>query len=295
MLVRHMISRLPEELLDNILEHFRDDRASLNACSLVSTRWVYPSQRLLLSQLCVSLGSWYFGIPTVLVVFKGYPRVIRHARVLKFRVCKGYKLLCDGTEQRFCVDPPAVLDILSVMTNVQTLIFDGLQLLGKVPWGIFLPFQHVAQPQSDHLRIKKLVIKDCEVFFDGHSKSCTKDPISEILSLFHCIEELSIGGVFSPDPVDMHNQCCSALVNPILVQSLTVELKRWSVVAWVVSRFAHILDTCNITSLKFVCSRMVDATIINGLLPHVPNVRTLSVDVEHTFERGFNYSYCKHP
>ena len=60
---------LPQELVDKILVHLRNDNKALRNCSLVAKSWTYPSQKLLYTNFVISpikYGTWQeIASPTI--------------------------------------------------------------------------------------------------------------------------------------------------------------------------------------------------------------------------------------
>lgn len=93
-------SEIPQELLENILDFFPDDKATLGKCSLTCRNWTYPAQRHLHHHVEVSfLCRWHYrGLPPHLNTRYTLPRVARMVRSLAIRRESCRDLYCDNDE-----------------------------------------------------------------------------------------------------------------------------------------------------------------------------------------------------
>jgi len=105
-------TRLPQELVDGIIDELKNDVASLRSCSLVSSSWAYRCRKYLFETVhlptCL-LQKWLERIPVNLATS---PDPHRHVRSLSLHLATG--------SAAFCI-PEAFADHLSSFTQVSKL------------------------------------------------------------------------------------------------------------------------------------------------------------------------------
>ena len=107
-------ARLPQELIDSVIDELRHDVGSLRACSLVSKPWVYRSRRYLFATVhlptCL-LRKWLERVP----VHPNSTPLGPHCHVRSLSLQPG-----TITSAPFCI-PETFVDHLSSFTQVSTL------------------------------------------------------------------------------------------------------------------------------------------------------------------------------
>ncbi|TCD62469.1 hypothetical protein EIP91_006817, partial [Steccherinum ochraceum] len=133
----HPISPLPLELIDLILDHLYDDRASLVACSTVSKLWLSGSQHHLFHTIHLISRSPDHSLEAAYVFFSRSPQLCPHVRTLHIRAAVDMTQEVVKLEStpiptgrpfvpREGVELYRLVRFLRMLGNVHTLILRGL-------------------------------------------------------------------------------------------------------------------------------------------------------------------------
>ena len=143
-----LVMNIPQELLDEIFKNLpRDDKKSLQSCSLVSKSWLEPSQRLLFAGVTIRFDDFQSWVDNISPTNIG---LLRHVRALEyFRQPKTlYSSSGDLIWKREVHDPRfsvyTLRDYLPTFSQLQALGLRHMDIEPTIPQHLelFVAFQH---------------------------------------------------------------------------------------------------------------------------------------------------------
>lgn len=268
---------LPQELVDQIVGFLRRDKRALQSCTLVCRSWLHTSRSHLFYELNVFTNQWYFGLPTFLIALQSCPDIIYYVKSLKIAKHASSGPLSSGGAYQHSIDARIVMEVLSVMVNLHTLVIEDLRLYEQVPWEAPIPSSPL--PRRSPFQLKKLVVNHCLLCVERVS-SRKAQPLLSLLNAFDEIEELSIKRTTLwevPHPI-------SAPISQIIGQALRaryleVDFGSYSPSSIFLDTLLEVLDPSHLRSITFRCENNEDGGNIGAFLSHTPNLRRLHIDV----------------
>lgn len=126
------MSRLPQELVDHIIDHLYDDPPTLRTCAAVCSQWLPPSRVHLFSKVHLDLGPQDGSCERLLVVFDAAPQLVPCVKELRIVAdCSQSQDLEDAIPDSTAIFLPI---LLKTFTHVRRLELTASEAFSPASW-----------------------------------------------------------------------------------------------------------------------------------------------------------------
>ncbi|KAF8655819.1 hypothetical protein AX16_002904 [Volvariella volvacea WC 439] len=176
---------IPQEIIDNIIQHLSDDKLSLKSCSLVSRSFTSPSQRRLFYDFSVHVRDYGnmldFNVERLRRMLSDLWTLLEYVHVLRIQV-----ELCGP-------NTPALIEVINRISNVEELFINTNVCPLAIPERSEIGSQAQALPELAPVRIESLAVIGIPPYFSLpswiQSRNCRID-VSGLTSLELAIRQI---------------------------------------------------------------------------------------------------------
>ena len=261
-------SRLPPEVTDLIIDHLREDKDALVACSLVCTAFLNRSFYHLYGTLTIKDTRKFARLVAFL------PAAVFRRFVREVRLGSGSDGLGMGDASKLCVDFASLAAMLDALPDLTHAKLDCLAWTAEPSNTADFEVLPKYKPKS----IQQLSIDDVRSSASGVHLIITE--LASLLGLFGTIKRLSIGNPFGHVPNAHTLQASASRTAALQIHSLTLQSGPINA-----SFLRFLRDTASVRTLSIVHVEATDEVTLAELGHLLRMAKTvisvLQVDVKH--------------